>query len=190
MAEALLRARLVEVAPTVTVGSAGLLFDDRRAEPHAVKALRHHGLDLSHHVAQRISLELLRDASLILGMERIHVRAVAELDPALFDRAFTLPEFVRSAAVFGPRPADEALRHWVERIGAVRSREAYEHDDPLTAIADPMGQSRRAFRDCADEIDALLEELVVLAWPEPDPHPGDADVAPATGGIHADRHRR
>lgn len=188
MAEVLLRARLAAVAPSVTVGSAGLLFDDRRAEPNAIKAVRHLGQDLSGHVAQRISLEVLGDADLILGMERVHVRAVAELDPALFARSFTLPEFVRSAAVFGPRPTDEPLRHWVERIGAVRSREAYEHDDPLTAIADPMGQSRRAFRACAEELDALLEELVVLAWP--DPEPGDDAVAPATGGIHADRDRR
>lgn len=188
MAETLLRARLASVAPEVTVGSAGLLFDDRRAEPNAVKAVRHRHLDLSSHRSRRLAPELVADATLILGMERLHLRAVLELDEALFPRCFTLPEFVRSAAVFGPRPADEPLRSWVERIGSVRPRAAYEHDDPLNAIADPMGQSRRAFRACADEIDELLEELVVLAWPDHDP--GDERVAPATGGIHADRDRR
>jgi protein-tyrosine-phosphatase len=188
MAEALLRARLADVAPEVTVGSAGLLFDDRPAEHHAVKALRHRGIELGSHRAQRLEHVALDEASLILGMERMHVRAVIEPDEHLFARSFTLPEFVRSAAVFGPRPADEDLRAWVERIGAVRSRAGYEHDDPLNIIADPMGQSRRAFRETADEIDALLEELVLLAWPEP--QPGDPAVAPTSGGIHADRDRR
>ena len=112
MAETLLRARLASVAPEVTVGSAGLLFDDRRAEPNAVKALRHRHLDLSSHRSRRLAPELVADATLILGMERLHLRAVLELDEALFPRCFTLPEFVRSAAVFGPRPVDEPLRSW------------------------------------------------------------------------------
>jgi protein-tyrosine phosphatase len=182
MAEGLLRARLASVAPEVAIGSMGLLFDGRRAEPNAVKALKGDGIDLSRHASQTLALEGLAPASLILGMERAHVRAVAELSDDLFARSFTLPEFVRSAAVFGPRPVGEALVRWVERIGSVRAREAYQHDDPLTAIADPMGGSRKAFRACAEEIAEHLDELVALAWPDPDPR-GSA-VAPATtGGI-------
>jgi protein-tyrosine phosphatase len=168
MAEHLLRARLASTAPGVTISSMGLLLDDRAAEPNAIKALQRRGLDLGAHRSRTLVLDELASASLILGMERGHLRAVADRAPELFGRSYTLPEFVRSAAVFGARPAGEGLRTWVERIGVGRHREAYEHDDPITTIADPMGTSRRNFRACADEIDRYLDELVALAWPRPE----------------------
>ena len=66
------------------------------------------------------------------------------------------------------------------RFDEFSAREAYEHDDPITSIADPMGTSRRSFRACADEIDGYLEELVALAWPRPEP--ADPIAQPATTG--------
>lgn len=188
MAEALLRARLVDVAPAVTVGSAGLLFDGRPAEPNAVKAMSRYGLDISTHTAQKISLELLQGASLILGMERQHVREVAALDAALFPRSFTLPELVNLGEIGDRRPG-QSLDDWVHEIGAVRSPDGYAASDPRLEIADPMGRSLRAFRACAVAIDQSVTALVASAWPTPPP--SDHPVAPApSGGIHADRDRR
>ena len=189
MAEVLLRARLATVAPDVVVGSAGLLFDGRPAERNAERAMAKRGLDLRGHEARTISLELLEDASVIIGMERQHITAVADLDADLFARTFTLPELVRSVDVVGPRRPDTDLRSWVELAGSVRSLDNYGLADAAAEIADPMGGTGRAFRACADAIDGLLETFVGLAWPEPSPR--DPLVAPATtGGIHADRDRR
>lgn len=189
MAEVLLRARLAAVAPEIVVGSAGLLFDDRPAERNAVRAMSRRGLDLSDHRAQTISLELLADTSVIIGMERTHVREVANLDLALFARSYTLPELVDAVDVMGPRPQGVTLRSWVEMAGSARSPLDYTNSEPMTEIADPFGGSGRAFRACAEVIDGLLETFVGLAWPSP--HPRDPTVAPATtGGIHADRDRR
>lgn len=191
MAEALLRARLAEVAPTVTVGSAGLLFDGREAEYNAVRALAKRGVDVRGHRSQRISVELLAGASLILGMERRHVREVASLDPDLFARSFTLPEVVRSGQLVGARRPDEPLRAWAERVSEHRSPADYVYEDRAGEIADPMGQTLRGFRTCAEAIDARLEQLVALAWPTPTTPRSDRPVARATpGGIHADRDRR
>ena len=189
MAEVLLRARLATVAPDVVVGSAGLLFDGRPAERNAERAMAKRGLDLRGHEARTISLELLEDASVLIGMERQHITAVADLDADLFARTFTLPELVRSVDVVGPRRPDTDLRSWVELAGSVRSLDNYGLADAAAEIADPMGGTGRAFRACADAIDGLLETFVGLAWPEPSPR--DPLVAPATtGGIHADRDRR
>lgn len=188
MAEVLLRARLATVAPEVVVGSAGLLFDDRPAERRAAKAMAKQGLDLSAHRSQKISVDLLGDTSLILGMERGHVREVAALDPALFARSFTLPELAMAVELVGYRPAELDLRSWVEHIGRVRSLESYSASDPYSEIADPMGGSSRTFRTCAQTIDGHLATLVAHAWPTPEL--GDPPVAPANGGIHADRDRR
>lgn len=188
MAEVLLRARLAEVAPELVVGSAGLMFDGREADPKAVKAVGRFGLDLRSHRARTISTEILGGCSLILGMERAHVRKVAALDPDLFARTFTLPELVVGAGLAGPRRADEALEAWAGRIGKHRKLADYDYADRMSEIRDPFGSSSRSYRACADELDELLAELVELGWPQHTP--GD-DVAPvATGGTHADRDRR
>ena len=187
MAEAILRARLATVAPDVVVGSAGLLFDGRAAEPDAVKTLSKRGLDLRTHAAQTISADLLADTALILGMERRHVREVSDLHPSLFVRSFTLPEFVRLATVVGPRPEGIALRPWVEHIGGLRNPDDYRFADRSSEIEDPYHRSMRAFRACADELDARIDELVSLAWPTTR---GGPVARAASGGTHADRDRR
>jgi protein-tyrosine phosphatase len=188
MGEGMLRARLAEVAPHLVVGSAGLLFDGRPAEPEAVKVMAKRGVDIESHQAQRISAGLLGEAALILGMERHHVREVAVLDPALWPRTYTLPEFSALAAEAGPRSPHQSLREWVELVGAMRSAADYAYDDPASEIADPYGGSARAYRVAASTIERHLDALVALAWPTPEL---GGDVAAATpGGSHADRHRR
>lgn len=166
MAEALLRARLADRAPTVEVGSAGLLFDGREAEPQAVKALAKRGLALDEFRSQTISPEVLEGVALVLGMERRHVREVAAMVPSLFTQSFTLPEFVASASTIGPRNG-EPLAAWVGSAGQDRGPKTYLGADPGSEVADPYGSSARRFRACAEELDALLDELVDLAWPSP-----------------------
>jgi protein-tyrosine phosphatase len=187
MAEGLLRARLAEVAPSVQVGSAGLLFDGRPAEHDTLKVMRKRGVDLSEHRAQRISAELLHDTSLILGMERRHVREVAVLDVDLWLRSFTLPEFVDLAEVVGPRRPGESLRTWVEHIGGLRDASDYTREHRDSEISDPYGRSARAYREAATIIAARIDDLVALAWATTEP--GD-DASTPPGGTHADRHRR
>lgn len=189
MAEAMLRARLATVAPRLVVGSAGLLFDGRPAEPNAVRAMAKRDLDISDHRARTISTDLLGDATLILGMERVHVRKVATLDPDLFGHSFTLPELVQSGTIVGAREPGQKVADWIHGISRHRSPADYSHRDTTVEIVDPMGGSFRSFRSCADTIDAQLALLVELVWPTPPP--SDRLVAPATsGGIHADRDRR
>jgi protein-tyrosine phosphatase len=188
MGEGLLRAQLAERAPTVVVGSAGLLFDGRPAEPEVIKVMAKRGVDLSSHQARRISAALLCDASLILGMERRHVREVTVLDPSLWRRTYTLPEFAALAGEAGPRRPGESLRDWVEAVGAERSSVKYARDAPASEIDDPYGGSARAYRLTASAIAKHLDHVVALAWPTPEL---GGDVAAATpGGSHADRHRR
>ena len=188
MAEALLRHRLAERAPSVTVGSVGMLFDGRSAEDGAVHAMKQRGIDLTGHRSRVQSVELLADTSLVLAMERMHVRELALLSPDLFGRTFTLPEFVALADEAGARNSDEPLRTWVERVGATRNPMDQLASDPNAEVADPMGGSRRAFRACANELDDLLARLADLAWPV---SPTQPDLAVTTSGEpHADRHRR
>lgn len=188
MAEALLRARLVGRAPGVVVGSVGLRFDDHPAERNAVKAMAKRGIDLSGFSSRILSAELLEGASLILAMEQMHVREVAMLGESLFARTFTLPEFVELAEAHGPRLSGP-LAQWVAPMGADRSPQQYLGTNPAREVRDPIGQSARAFRSCADQLDGLLDRLVDLAWPLPAPAGDPQHESPQSGGIHADRDR-
>lgn len=177
-----MRARLATRAPEVTVGSVGLLFDDRPAEPSAVRAMAKRGLDLSGFRSRVMSAEAFEGASLILVMERLHVREVSVLAPGLFPRTFTLPEFVDLAEPFGPR-GDEPLIDWVVRVGQMRRPTDYLIEDVRSEVPDPMGQSGRTFRRIADQIDDLLAQVVDLAWPLPaDADPSPDPLAPSTSG--------
>lgn len=182
MAEALLRARLQGRAPDVRVASAGLLFDGRPAEPNAVRAMDRWGIDLSGFRSQTLSTELLAGASMILGMERAHVREVATLDSDLFPVTFPLRELVAEAAQAGPRHQG-TLRDWAVELGRERRPTDYLLDDPASEVADPMGGSRRTFRACADELARLIDDLVELAWPAPVSVEGvPLDSSPPLGG--------
>jgi protein-tyrosine-phosphatase len=91
---------------------------------------------------------------------------------------------VDRAEALGPR-GPESLLEWTTLVGEDRRPTDYLSDDPRSEVPDPMGQSGRAFRRVADQIDDLLERLVDLAWPVDD----DADLvtdplAPSTPGDH------
>lgn len=164
MAEALLRARLAERGIGMSVGSVGQLFDGRAAEAGAVKAMAERGLDLTQHISQKQSAALIADSSLILGMEKVHVRDLAILKPGTFERTFTLPEFVRIVEGVPPRAGGD-LREWVERLGSERDHLGYLSDMTADAVADPMGRSNRVFRACAAEIEGLIDRMVERVWP-------------------------
>lgn len=111
MAEAVLRARLGRSgagdhrgiggpAPRRARGRA------HRGEDHAPTRHRHEGAP-----GAEVSADLLAPASLILGMERQHVRKVVGLDGSLFARSFTLPELVHAAKVVGARDPTRGPAH-------------------------------------------------------------------------------
>lgn len=165
IAEGLLRARLAERAPEVTIGSVGQLFDGRPAEPEAVAAMADRGIDISGHLSRRQTAELITGTSLILGMERAHVRELSVLVPGTFAHTFTLPEFVRLVEAVPPRSGEDLLS-WVEGIGAGRDTREYLLDEPDDEVADPMGRPLRVFRSSLDGLDDLVSRMVERVWPE------------------------
>jgi protein-tyrosine phosphatase len=91
MAEALLRARLAALRPSLTVASAGLAAPEGRpADPLAVALLAERGLDLTSHRARQLTPELVTAADLILVMETAQQRHVELLAPAARGRVHRL----------------------------------------------------------------------------------------------------
>ena len=164
MAEAFLRRRLAVLGVEARVHSAGRLFDDVPVPAEGVAALRAMGLDTSGHRSRRLTVDMARQADLVLCMAREHLRDVVVLAPDAWPRAFTVKELVRRAEQVGPRSPGQPFDEWLAKVHA--GREAADAVGPSADddVADPIGGGSAVYRRTAAELDELTERLVELAW--------------------------
>ena len=147
------------------VRSAGLLEAGNPASAPGVEILAGRGLDLKPHRSATVSAAILRDADLVLGMARHHVREAVVLDRAVWPRTFTLKELVRRGTAIGPRKEGETLEEWLHRAHMGRTTASLMGASPEDDVADPIGQPRPVYQRMVDELDSLVDQLVALAWP-------------------------
>jgi len=160
MGEVILRAR----CPSLDVLSAGRLPGGAPASLPAVDVLAELGLDLSGHVSQTASPELLAEADLVLGMAREHVRDAVLMHPDVRPRAFSLKDLVRRAEKAGPRRPGQPLDEWLAVVGRDRTTAALLGSSDDDDVADPIGRPVNRYRACAAELDDLLGRLAALAF--------------------------
>jgi low molecular weight protein-tyrosine phosphatase len=166
IAAALLRVRLRELAVEVIVESAGVREADPLVDERAVRALEGHGVDLRLHQSRRLDAAMVCPATLILGLERAHVREAVLLDASIWPRTFTLKEIVRRGESTGTRLADESVEQWIARIHGGRVQQDLLGSDPIDDVADPYGGAPGDYEDAAAEINDLVRRFVQLLWPE------------------------
>ncbi len=178
MAEGLLRRSLARAGVVAMVQSAGLMPGGAGATPDAVATMADRDVDIAGHASRRIDDDMVRDADLIVGMARLHVREACATHRAPLNRTFTLKELVRRGEEIAPRAAGEPLAAWLARAGAGRRPGdllgAADADD----VADPVGRPRTVYEATADELEGLLDRLAALL------RGGDGDVTyayPAQG---------
>jgi len=161
MAEGFLRdaldRRLGDRRPGVSsAGTAG--WEGAPAMPESVDAAQGFGVDISQHRGRRITIDMARDADLLLCMASEHRDMIGSAAPDLVDRAFTLKELVRllEARASG---GDEGLMARVRAADEARraSAMAPSRDDD---VADPLGQPPEAYRAIAWELHDLIDRLV------------------------------
>jgi protein-tyrosine phosphatase len=166
MAEALLRRRLHDRGIEAEVGSVGLLAPDRSAPKEVIATLADLGIDARDHRSRRLATEHVHRATMVLGMERQHVREVFVVDRSSWARTFTLKELVRRGEQTGGRKAGESLAAWLDRVHTGRRPSELLGESPVDDVEDPMGGDPWEYTRAAAEIDELLDRLVALAWPE------------------------
>ena len=165
MAEALLRERLRSRGIDATVSSAGITFDGRAATDEAVKAAAAYNLDISEHRSRLMNAEVVHQADLVVGMERLHAREAVVLGDSLLPRCFTLKELVRRGEAVGARGQDETVAAWLARANAGRRPMELLGESDEDDVADPYLGSPKVYEACIAEIDDLVERLVDLIWP-------------------------
>jgi protein-tyrosine phosphatase len=123
------------------------------------------GLDLSEHRSTTLTPEMVARADLVLTMERVHVRDIVVEQPDAWAKTFTLKEFVRRAEETGARPPEQSLGEWLETLHEGRNRIDLLGASPVDDVADPTGDRRVDHDSMAEELDALVDDAVALAWP-------------------------
>jgi protein-tyrosine phosphatase len=166
IAAALLEMQLQDTAPDVVVESAGLRDADRLLDDGALAALDRRGVDLHDHRSRQLDAAMVSEASLILGLEREHVREAVLLDPSIWPRTFTLKEIVRRGEEVGARRPGESIAAWIARAHADRVQRDLMGADLIDDVADPYGGPPGDYQDAADEIDDLVTRLAQLVWPK------------------------
>jgi protein-tyrosine phosphatase len=165
-AAGLLAAHLEATDPAVRVDSAGILDLKIPSPPEVIATGNDLGIDLANHRGRLLTLSDVKQASLILGMTRKHVREVVMMDPSAWTRTFTLPELVRRGQMMRPRDAGQSLQDWLVFVQHGRRMVDLQGKSREDDIADPLGGSMRGYRVASETIAGLVSELVRLAWPD------------------------
>lgn len=145
------------------VSSAGTQgWDGSPAMPESIEAAREREIDISGHVARRLSVRMVLDADLILAMAAEHRTQIIGASPKLEPKTFTLKELVRLLAALEAPDAGAGPEAFLERVEAAATlrRSGFEgspHDDD---IADPLGMPLESFRAIAWELDEWIAKLV------------------------------
>ncbi len=144
------------------VFSAGLMRGGVSAASDAIRACEAMSVDISAHVSQQVTTELLGKADVVLCMERMHIRELAVTSRDTLARMFTLREFVRRSQE-APRRDGESVRAWCARLSARRAvttlMSSRQNDDD---IADPMGRGYEHFAKTAWELSECVQSACKL----------------------------
>jgi protein-tyrosine phosphatase len=162
MAEGLLRRLFAQAGVGASVGSAGLLPGGAPATPDAVATMADRRVDISQHVSQAVTDELIAETPLILTMTRHHIRELCAGHGAPIDRTFTLKELVRRGEELGGRVQGESVYAWLARLNTGRRAADLMGDDPADDIADPVGRPRADYEYTADVLEDQLRRFVRL----------------------------
>lgn len=134
-AEYLLRHRLGDAS--LHISSAGLgALEDHPMDATAASLLLEHGIDASGHRGRQLSTSMLRDADLVLVMEREHAARITRLAPEASGKVLLLGKWLGEKEIPDPyrqsRPAfehvygliDQAVARWLAYLTPSLSKAA------------------------------------------------------------------
>ena len=152
---------------TPVLGSAGTIaMEGAPATREAVAAAAERGVDISRHVARRLTDPMIAGADLLVCMAAEHREEIEERVPDARDRSFTLKELTRLLE-HDTAPAD--IRGRIARAARARDDGALTETDRFDQdVVDPLGMPLETYLVIADELDEWIDRLVLgLAGPVP-----------------------
>ena len=154
---ALLGDALSRRGQTASIATAGFEQAGLPATTEAVSALASRGIDVSDHLSERLTSEMVEQAHVIVTADKVHVARICGDRLDIFQRTFTLPELagvVEGHLQFGSQP----LANWLTSVAPERSPASYLNTY-VPEVADPTGLSPLAFASAVAEMERLSNEL-------------------------------
>lgn len=166
MAEALLRKMLTEdlgeKAATIQVISAGTgAITGDIASPNAIEVMKHEGINLQGHRAQRVTPEMVNSADLVLTMTLDQKKAVLNMLPSAKHKVFTLVEFaegVKEIEALMDR-AEKLRLHLEEKRRKYLEHRSQELEDLRRRMRALDGELRQIEQKMEQEIASEKREL-------------------------------
>ena len=131
--------------------------------------VRPSGLVVTHdapHESSQLTVDMVREADLIVTFEQSHRAAVLDLLPRAQTKVYTARQILRLAtavsAPIWPPAAPERTGEPLRDLNAARSWAPYEDDSD---VADPHGNGIQAHHACADEVDSVVSAMVSVLLP-------------------------
>lgn len=170
LAEVLLRQSLADLPITVmSAGTHALVGEPMQEKNQRIAATL--GLSkVSAHRAKQITVHELREADLVLALDREHRRYIVELMPRLSRRTFTLREFARLASHvtsddIPPRPEPTAanlLRNAVEAVAQRRGSLPLLDNPADEDVIDPYYKSDDVYQLSANQLVPAVKATAAL----------------------------
>jgi protein-tyrosine phosphatase len=128
----------------------------------SAQALLELGGDPDRHAARRLTLDMIKDARLILTAETHHRSVVVQADPFTMRNAFTLREFARLSALRPPLDGAATVNALLDRVSDVAAMRGLAQapasgDDD---IEDPYGELLDTARVRAGEVSAAVDAVI------------------------------
>ncbi|MBE8146955.1 low molecular weight phosphatase family protein [Brevibacterium casei] len=163
LVERLLQRGLDQIAPMqFAVSSAGTnAMADDTVPPEIARIADRHGFTLEGFRAERLDPRHIRDADLVLTMERAQRSMVVQMAPGALKRTFTLREFARILPLVPPEDSSSPIERW-QSVAALaqRYRRRAPGDGGDDDVVDPIGRSEAVHRTMLDEMPPAITTLI------------------------------
>jgi len=134
--------------------------------PLARAVLDDRGLSADFH-SQPLSEKMIRQADLILTGDRGHRASVVTAVPSAVRRTYCLLQLARLADATPRQPVADAVSAIRHLLASTPYALAHARPGPPTAddLADPIGKRKRAYQQCAQQIDNAVERILAPIIP-------------------------
>ena len=112
--------------------------------------------------SRQLSVDMVRDAALILTATRRHRSAVVTLDPAAVRRTFTILEFARLAQIVDQSTDADSLDRGRRLTGQIQNLAKWRRapsDPAVDDLADPFGRSGKYYRACYAQLVGAVDVI-------------------------------
>lgn len=144
------------------VSSAGTIgLEGSPATQESVHAAGERGVDISTHVARRLTDAMVQRADLVVCMAAEHRAEIEQRVPAAIDRTFTLKEMTRLLEDDAPAAPQGEGTLAARAAAAADTRRAGGSANPYDEdIVDPLGMPLETYRAIAWELDEWIERML------------------------------